>query len=134
MKRNAALVFAAFFLLISTGAYVCAFSCGSAFVIDLFKTASSQPKQENNHHSKACKGDQDCPCCKKHGNYNVKENLRPSVDVQFPEILLTLVSIVHSDFQRGYNYVFETTTWAKNHAPPTGSSMPIFIKIHSLLI
>ena len=141
MKRNAAIVLAAFYLLLSTGMYVCTFSCGSNYLINVFtfppfQTHDHDQSATSNYQEKEkdCKGDNDCPCCKKHGDYTIKENLRPSVDVQFPEIPLTLENIVRSNFQRGYYYVFETTLWPKNHAPPFGNPTSVYIKIHSLLI
>lgn len=147
MKRNAALFFAAFYLLIASGTYVCAVSCGSNSLIDFFRFTSSHDHHDlstddphANHtdrtghtNKKDCGGDKDCACCKKHGNYIVKENVK-TADVQVPDCYYSFLVINQAPVNNHYLFNNENTARPKNHAPPPGNKIPLFIKIRSILI
>jgi len=133
MKKNAAIVLAAFYLLLSTGMYVCTFSCGSELVIDLITFGTCKQHQ---HESKKmdCNGEEDCPCCKKHGNYTVKENIKPVINNQVPEIPLVTEILDSFSFQSNYLFGTLSVAWPNSNSPPPGGSTPVYIKIRSLLI
>jgi len=143
MKKKAAIFMAAFYLLLITGGYVCIISCGSNHLIEL--VASNDSSKGHSHdakekHSEAksekhCDGDEDCSCCKKHGNYSVKENIKPDTNFQILELPAIAINDGIGTFSSIYSFQPTANKWPKNHAPPPpGTSTPIFIKLHSLLI
>ena len=144
MKKSAAILIAAFYLLLITGAYACVLTCGSNHLID--RLASKNASLEGNNHEatekhdedkneKHCDGDADCSCCKKHGSYSVKENLKPDNSFQVSEIPTIAVNNDFLAFNSIYSCELTASEWPKiNAPPPPGTSPPIFIKLHSLLI
>ncbi|MES2875747.1 MAG: hypothetical protein V4708_18630 [Bacteroidota bacterium] len=143
MKRKAAIGFAAFYLLLITGGYGCIISCGSNHLMDLvasndlFKGPSHSGKEKHSEakSEKHCDGDEDCSCCKKHGNYAVKENIKPDTNFQILELPIIAINEGFGTFSSLYSFEPTVNEWPKSHAPPPpGASVPIFIKLHSLLI
>lgn len=140
MKRKAAIGFAAFYLLLSSGIYVCMVSCGSTWVIDLVTVLHSSLHNPGQHATaypetnRDCKGGEDCPCCKKHGNYTVTENIKPLADDQLHSLTFLKAIINYSDFKLRHQHVLDKIVLAKTNALPPGDAIPIFISIRSLLI
>lgn len=134
MKRNASIFMAAFYLLLATGMYVCFVSCGTYHLIEFIASDNPSKKHNDEKNAKHCKGEEDCSCCNRHGNYSVKEIIKPAGDFQFFEIPLVAENIVHSAFYTNYTFEVNTQPRPNSKAPPPGISVPIFIKIRSLLI
>lgn len=128
MKKTAILSIAAFYLLLTTGMFVCLIHCAGESVF--------QPKMAMHHgkrHQHSAK-DKDCDCCNKHGNYVIKENIKPAtVDVQIP-----LVAIL----PRQFSYIPVTEQYAAlnvlpllyGKAPPGASGKALSIQLRSLQI
>ena len=81
MKNIAILLLTSFYLLITTGIFVCAVHCSAEAL-----TAKSSMKMQ--HHSCCAKMDhrkenKGSGCCKKHGAFLVKENLKPGEQSPF---------------------------------------------------
>ena len=143
MKKQAAIFMAAFYLLLTTGMYVCVVSCGSSHLRELLTANVSseghshdeKPNHCREEGEKGCNSSEDCSCCKKHGDYTVKENIKPDSTFQLLEIPVIAESIGYLVFFDDYSFEITTNEWPKSHAPPPpGSSTPIFITLHSLLI
>jgi hypothetical protein len=96
-----------------------------------------QAMNHDTHHGKqqkhACK-DKDCDCCKKHGNYVIKENIKPAlIDVQTPMVAV---------FPRQFNYtpvaapypVVNVLSLQYGKAPPGVSGKALSIQLRSLQI
>ena len=131
----------AFYLLLTTGMYVCFVSCGSnhikEFITSVSPSAKHHQEAADNHCHKSekdCKGEKDCDCCKKHGNYSVKENLKPDCDFLHLEIPIIAETVFYFDFLNNHTIQTTSITLPKSNAPPPGISTPIFIKVRSLLI
>ncbi len=140
MKKAAALSFATFYLFLTTGMFVCFVSCGTQSLMEL----ASDPTTKSHHHNEEkahckektdnhCDGDEDCSCCKQHGNYSVKENIKPDINFQFLEIPIIAEN---SRYLFSFiSYSFESTdTWPKSNSPPYFLKEPLYISFHSLLI
>ena len=130
MKRTAILTITAFYLLLTTGMFVCAVHCAAESLItkrDMHEAKSA------GHHGKDNAEKKDCDCCKKHPNYIVKENIKPATDIQHVQ---TAVSIRHFQIA-GWPLNVPTsqnTSWKKSKAPPGMSGKAISIQNCSLLI
>ncbi|MDN5286463.1 MAG: hypothetical protein JWR38_2737 [Mucilaginibacter sp.] len=135
MKKAAILSIAAFYLLLTTGMFVCIIHCaGESF---FQPKMAMQAMNHNAHHDKQqkhpCK-DKDCDCCNKHGNYVIKENIKPAlVDVQAPQVAV---------LPRQFNYVPVTVQYPAinvlslqyGKAPPGVSGKALSIQLRSLQI
>jgi hypothetical protein len=141
MKRLAIISVASFYLLLTTGMFVCIVSCSGKWLTSVVRhsiedSADNLAKTHPTHSSKKkhCDGDKDCSCCKKHGNYVVKENLKPSVGFEVSTLPLIAVQNKYTLFSQ-VNHTTAIYKWHQNNAPPPGSLGPdIHIRICSFLI
>jgi len=83
MKKAAILCMLAFYLLLTTGMYVCLLHCSSEMLVA--KSAMHMPvadpcQSQDSGHGKTDKAHS---CKKNHGNYVIKENLETKSDIQF---------------------------------------------------
>jgi len=129
MKRAAVFSMAAFYLLLTTGMFVCIVHCAAESMVK--KPAMAM---EHSHQSKKqCSHGSDCGCCKQHGEYVVKENLKPGFDYQFsPTAVLIAFAVPEGLFttkQQLTNYC-----WADTKAPPGKSGKALSIQLRSLQI
>ena len=135
MKRAAVLSIAAFYLLLTTGMFVCLIHCAgeSFFQPRMAMQAMNHDAHHGKQHKHACK-DKDCDCCNKHGNYVIKENIKPAlVDVQAPQVAMLL---------QQFNYVPVTVAYKAlnilpllyGKAPPGISGKALSIQLRSLQI
>jgi hypothetical protein len=128
MKKAAVIVMAAFYLLLTTGMFVCILHCtANVFVSKPLMVMDNAPssKKECTKHN--------CDCCKKHGEYVIKENLKPAPIAQFsPVAVLITYATPQGRFtpkQRLTNYA-----WAHIKAPPGISGKAKSIQLRSLQI
>jgi hypothetical protein len=135
MKRAAILSIAAFYLLLTTGMFVCILHCAgeSFFQPKMAMQTMNHDAAHSKQHKHTCK-DKDCDCCNKHGNYVIKENIKPTlIDVQAP-----LVAVL----PRQFNYTPVAVTYPMvnvlslqyGKAPPGVSGKTISIQLRSLQI
>lgn len=141
MRKTCAISFAAFYLLLTTGMYVCILHCAGEY---LFKQQVS-----DNHHSKdvkshteskphshekePCSKDKDCKCCDEHGQYAINENIQTAGSPFFSAIAILT-------FPTNFNNLFifqseaKSMGWPKANAPPDNLKIPLYISNRTLLI
>ncbi|HZY36957.1 MAG TPA: hypothetical protein VFE53_09930 [Mucilaginibacter sp.] len=86
MKRTAIFTLTAFYLLLTSGTFVCAVHCSLARL-------EVQPEMQmagTPSCSKPCCADKQHNCTKKHGNFSIKENIQPGYSIRMHMPLLTL--------------------------------------------
>jgi bacterioferritin-associated ferredoxin len=131
MKKAAVFGMAAFYLLLTTGMFVCIVHCAAESLVK--KPAMVMEHSQGHQSKKHCTHGSDCGCCKQHGEYVVKENLKPGFDYQFsPVAVLAAFAIPEKLFtpkQQLINY-----SWADVKAPPGKSGKAISIQLRSLQI
>lgn len=83
MKKAAILTIATFYLLLTTGMYVCILHCtAECFVQPKIAMHDDSDKAHEGEEHKPCKNKDACDCCKKHGTYAIKENIKPEANLQ----------------------------------------------------
>ena len=135
MKKAAILTIASFYLLLTTGMFVCMVHCAGEYFFTpaMAMQSMSHSAHHHSHHQHHGKS-KDCDCCNKHGNYVIKENIKPAaVDVQAPQIAL---------LPQQFNYIPvavqypspEAFPLSYGKAPPGQSGKAISIQLRSLQI
>ena len=132
MKRAAVLSIAAFYLLLTTGMYVCVLHCTVEYFVSpkIAMHDNCDEAHEGKEH-KPCKDG--CDCCKKHGSYVIKENIKPAGD------FLPLQFAINLDHPVILNFIPEypaatSLVWQDSNAPPWKSGKAISIQFRSLQI
>ena len=133
MKKAAIFSITAFYLLLTTGMFVCIVHCAAEKF--LTKPAMTMAGADMHMHGakKHCDDGKDCDCCKKHGTYVVKENLKPSFELQFTQTAV----LVHQQLIVGYinyNVSISHALWFNGKAPPGKSGRSISILFRSLQV
>lgn len=133
MKKTAILSMAAFYLLLTTGMFVCIVHCAAEIMTEKSPMQMGHAKANEHQHKKHCTGGGDCGCCKKHGEYVIKENLKPGFDYQFSQIAV----LVNYPILTGWGVhklVVSNYTWTDSKAPPGKSGKALSIQLRSLQI
>lgn len=153
MRKVSAVSLAAFYLLLTTGIYVCLLHCtaeyflGSSVVMadhdddhDDHDESAALPLDQTHsnpasHHTekKPCKGG-DCDCCNKHGSYAVKENLSTSVDFNLIAIASNTPSFNYHLDSPSTGFPVAINSWPYPNGPPLLYKQPHYILNRSLLI
>ena len=130
MKKAVVLSITAFYLLLTTGMFVCIVHCAAE---GLGTKPAMQMAKSTDHNGKDCAAKKDCDCCKKHGNYIIKENIKPATDIQYTQ---TAVLISHFEIAGFllHTTTFQNTSWEESNSPPGRSGKAISIQNCSLLI
>lgn len=141
VKKIGALSIATFYLLLTTGMYVCILHCaGDYFLNSREKEEHSHVEESNSHESKSddhkeqsCGDDENCLCCNTHGQYAIKENTHPAYKIHFAAVPMLANTSEFVDF---FNSKREVTsvTWPKGNAPPVCLKEPRYISYGSLRI
>lgn len=127
MKKAAILSITAFYLLLTTGMFVCMIHCTAENIV-----AKSAMAMSMGHRGKdCCKNNHDCG--KKHGNYVIKENIKPVTEVQFAQTALQAPRFELICFLVTAPFV-QTTLLRQTKAPPDKSGRAIITKNRSFLI
>jgi|SRR6185503_8487214 len=130
MKRAAIFVLCAFYLLLTSGMYVCAVHCSVAEIVakPAMQMACSKPccKQSANN--------KDHNCGKKHGSFTIKENVKPGYQIRFNLPLLTLQLVPVTGYRLNAVPVAYNAPYLNSKAPPGASGKIIIIQFRSLLI
>jgi len=110
--------------------FVCIVHCAAEGVVT--KPAMHMARSMDRD-GKNCAAKKDCDCCKKHGNYIIKENIKPITDIQYKQ---TAVLISHFEIAGFllHTTTFQNTSWEESNAPPGRSGKAISIQNCSLLI
>jgi hypothetical protein len=135
MKKAAILSIAAFYLLLTTGMFVCMVHCAgqSFFQPKMAMQAMNHEEHQGKQHKHSPK-DKDCDCCKKHGNYVIKENIKPgTIALQSPQMAVILREFNYTPLPDQYP-ALNTFTPRHGKAPPGLSGKAISIRLHSLQI
>ncbi len=123
----------AFYLLLTTGMFVCIVHCSAQSMVSKSAMAMMHPGMGMHGAKKHCNGNEDCGCCKKHGSYVVKENIKPGFELQFAQAGVPVEQSVpiysHSNLSAIGN-----TSWIEGKAPPWKTGKLISIQHHSLQI
>uniref|UniRef100_F4C149 Uncharacterized protein n=1 Tax=Sphingobacterium sp. (strain 21) TaxID=743722 RepID=F4C149_SPHS2 len=136
MRKVGAINFAAFYLLLTTGLFVCILHCSGNY---LFKDESSTSLAHNSdskeHKSKkSCDKGKDCDCCKEHGEYVIKENITTQKQTLDGPGLYCLLGQ-----EKRFLYTFNATevklqVCSMDTGPPKVRKKPIYILNQTLLI
>ncbi|WP_292945706.1 hypothetical protein [Mucilaginibacter sp. 44-25] len=157
MRRFGAISLAAFYLLLTTGMFVCLVHCGAEFLfgkpeheltelavdehMDHGHDEKSLQKHDNDHgkgkaygHKKSCGKDKDCSCCNQHGNYVIKENSTSSPEFQLSALHVAPLFLPY-DSAAPVRGIFEAKiSWFNATGPPRSAVQRLFITHRSLLI
>jgi len=136
MKKVGAIGFAAFYLLLTTGLFVCVLHCSSTYLFQRNPFSTITHNGENKHHKTkdCCNGTDSNDCCKKHGEYIIKENSTPYKQTIDGPPLSFLIS-----HKRTFIYAItaaqaEIQVWSMDTGPPEAGKMPIYLVNQTLLI
>ncbi|MEO7212011.1 MAG: hypothetical protein ABIX36_04375 [Mucilaginibacter sp.] len=136
MKKAAVLSIAAFYLLLTTGMFVCIVHCAGEYFLQPKMAMHDDDHEDHDvheHNKKKHCGDKDCGCCDKHDNYVIKENIPPVPDFQAPQIAIIAQHQIFLSSLQDYPVVARLS-WHESHAPPDPSGKSIVIKFRSILI
>ena len=128
MKKAAILSITAFYLLLTTGMFVCMVHCTAGNM--LTKPAMAMAM---GHRDKDCCKDNKKDCCKKHGIYVIKENIKPATELQFAQTAILIHHFELADFLLSTPLV-QNTLVEQTKAPPNKSGRAIIIQNHTFLI
>src|SRR4051812_4092539 len=102
MRKTGAIMLASFYLLLTTGIFVCLLHCAGEYLFAGNQTTMAMHADEHDEHpghhhnhekpghkengtgkdKDGCGHGKDCNCCNKHGNYAIKENVSSSLGFQ----------------------------------------------------
>jgi hypothetical protein len=128
MKRIAVIGLTAFYLLLTTGMFVCTMHCSAESL--MAKTAMQMTGNKTDH----CKSDKGCDCCKKHSSFIIKENLKPDFSVQFGQQPASVAPIQYLINYQAVATITDLHTRISGKAPPWKSGRSISILFRSLQI
>jgi hypothetical protein len=132
MKKAAVLSLTAFYLLLTTGMFVCIVHCSAERLFE--KPAMQMGHASARHHQKKnCKGGNNCDCCKKHGNYVIKENIQSFSTFKMPQSA-ALIPYQTQLYAGAYNRIITSLALPESKAPPDLSGKSLVIKLRTILI
>lgn len=132
MKKAAIITIAAFYLSLTTGMFVCMVHCAGEHFFQ--PKMAMQAMNHNSHQDKHCDKNKACDCCNKHGNYVIKENIKPvSVDVQAPQVFLVFQQLNYVPLT-DQDSISDRFIGRYVKAPPSPSGKFIAIQLRSLQI
>ncbi|SHG63661.1 hypothetical protein [Pedobacter caeni] len=152
MKKIGALSFATFYLMLTTGLFVCMLHCSgqSLFVPEKAHAAAAKDTsaahertaqqktashQKTATHPKSCAKDKDCNCCDEHGEYVIKENIKRGTleELTVPSIVLAVKPSFFPDLLISENLI-SAGKWCLDFSPPPNVKTPLYISNRVLLI
>jgi hypothetical protein len=130
MKRAAILILCAFYILLSSGMYVCAVHCSIEKLV-------AKPSAQMACTKPCCKQSASCgqqDCAKKHGSFTISENVKPGYQVSFNLLLLTLQPVILPGYQSNTVLFIHNISLANSKAWPDIYGRALTIQFRSLLI
>ncbi|MFC0321195.1 MULTISPECIES: hypothetical protein [Olivibacter] len=136
MRKVGAISFAAFYLLLTTGLFVCILHCSGAYLFNDELSISLVHDSDSKEHKskKTCDKGKDCDCCNEHGEYVIKENIATHKQtINEPELYCLL------DQEKSFLYTFYRTevkvqVYSMDTGPPKVRKKPIYILNQTFLI
>ncbi|HTN20716.1 MAG TPA: hypothetical protein VL125_09585 [Pelobium sp.] len=141
MRNTCAISFAAFYLLLTTGMYVCILHCTGEYLFTLpasnhHYSEEAKPHDETKPHSHEkgpCSKDEDCKCCNQHNQYAISENIQTAGSPFFSAIAILSFANPTKDFFSAYREL-KPIDWPKGNAPPGVLKIPLYVTNRTLLI
>lgn len=142
MRKPYAISFAAFYLLLTTGMYVCMLHCAGEYLLQpkISKAESHHEEKSDGHESKShthekepCSKDKDCKCCDEHGRYAISENIQTAESPFFSAPAVLIASLSFDELFTPENEV-RLINRPKGKAPPGSIKTPLYISNRTLLI
>jgi hypothetical protein len=133
MKKAIALSIAAFYLLLTTGMFVCIIHCTAESLMPKQRMSMTHAGMDRHGPKKHCADDKDCGCCKRHGTYVIKENIKPGFEVKFAQTAIFLdkpLIVYHLRYSSNISGIY----FIAGKAPPGKTGKMLSILYHSILI
>ncbi|WP_394772411.1 hypothetical protein [Mucilaginibacter sp.] len=156
MRKLGAIGLAAFYLLLTTGMFVCLVHCSAEYLFagsgnqltahdghdddgDDDHATSVDPHQEHHQgkehgHKKSCGEGSGCSCCNQHGSYVVKENVNEPLNHQLTVLQVAFFPISYQLLSPGIEIYQRKISWLNGTGPPRGPDQPLYISYRSILI
>jgi len=128
MKKAAILSITAFYLLLTTGMFVCIINCAANSLVN----QQHAMQMNNSRHKKTMEGKM-CSCCKHKPAYIIKENLKPAGYF----LVSPFAALINPAALPQFNIapsLYLSQVWINANAPPSKSGKAIIIQNRSLLI
>jgi len=141
MRKTYAISFAVFYLLLTTGMFVCIVHCAGEYLLKpqvsnthhIEETKSHVEAKAHTHKKEPCSKNKDCDCCDQHGQYTISENIQNSSSPFFTAIAILTYPTGFKDL-----FIFhkeeKSIDWPKGNAPPGFLKTPLYISNRTLLI
>jgi hypothetical protein len=145
MRKLGAISLASFYLMLTTGMFVCLMHCGTEYFFEKprHEIAKQVPgghqdahgKGQAHHQKKPCGKGGDCSCCNQHGNYIIKENINGSFNFQLAVALPVIVyPIPYLQLAPLTGIYHQKASWLNATGPPLFTNRQLYISYQSLLI
>lgn len=141
MKKIGALSFAAFYLMLTTGMFVCMLHCSGQSLFVPEKTHCSAAKKETGLYKKSAADHKSCgaskaaDCCDGHGEYVIKENIKRTIadELKVPAMLLA-VSLSSFPDLLVPDLLTGREKWNPDTGHPPDRKTPLYLSNRVLLI
>jgi hypothetical protein len=154
MRKFGAISLAAFYMLLTTGMFVCLVHCSAEYFFagsgqqlsvhdddgddhDHAITADhhdEHPKGKEHDHKKSCGEGSGCSCCNQHGSYVVKENINEPINHSLNATLIAFYPIPYQFLPLNPEIYQREVSWLNATGPPRGPDQPLYISYRSFLI
>lgn len=152
MRKFGAISLAAFYLLLTTGMFVCLVHCSAEYFFlgsgqqlsvhdddgdDDHATPAGhheQHKGKEHDHKKSCGEGSGCSCCNQHGSYTVKENINQSLNHSVTGVLIAFYPLPYQLLPPSLEIYQRKVSWLNATGPPRGPDQPLYISYRSFLI
>lgn len=153
MRKFGAISLAAFYLLLTTGMFVCLVHCSAEYFFvkpghelaahdddddhdGLAPDGNHAEHNEGKHHDhkKSCGEGKDCGCCNQHPNYTVRENTNELLDLRLTALQIAVVPIPYQQLPPASEFYQREISWLNATGPPGALHEPLYISHRSLLI
>jgi hypothetical protein len=144
MRKLGAISLASFYLMLTTGMFVCFMHCGAEYFFAKpgHAIAKQMPgshlhahaKAKVHHQKKPCGKGRDCSCCNQHGNYLVKENIKGAFNLQLAALPVMVYPIPYQQLAPLPGIYHQKVSWLNATGPPLFTNRQLYISYQALLI
>lgn len=153
MRKLGAIGLASFYLLLTTGMFVCLVHCsaeyffaGSGYQLSAHDDDNGDddhtiPANHNGHHKgkehghkKPCGKGSGCSCCNQHGTYVVKENINGPLNHSLSAVPIVFYPIPYQLLAPDPEIYPRKVSWLNATGPPRVPDQPLYISHQSFLI